>query len=87
MSKRDLEELLRRLAYAAYKVARDYGCRNDLRFRMSDYRTSIAHAKSMRREERWSAEVERRIAAIGGACVERRASLSPVPSLKRDGAP
>lgn len=64
MSKRDLEDLLRRLAYAAYKVARDYGCRNDLRFRMSDFRTSIAHAKLMRRERRWSAEVEARIASM-----------------------
>src|SRR3569833_2219581 len=53
VSKKDLEELLRRLAYAAYKVARDYGGRNDLRFRMADYRTSIAHAKLMRRDRRW----------------------------------
>jgi len=65
MSKRDLEELLRRLAYAAYRVARDCGCRNDLRFRMSDYRTSIGHAKLMRRERRWAAEVDRRIARLG----------------------
>lgn len=67
MSKKDLEELLRRLAYAAYKVSRDYGCRNDLRFRLCDYRTSIAHAKLMRRERRWSAEVDRRIAGLARA--------------------
>ena len=64
MSKRDLEELLKRLAYAAYKVARNYGSRNDLRFRMTDYRTSIGHAKLMRRERRWAVEVDRRIASI-----------------------
>ena len=70
MSKKDLEELLRRLAYAAYKVARgrgrrvSSGCRNDLRFRISDYRTSIQHAKLMRRERRWAVEVEARIAAL-----------------------
>ena len=64
MSKKDLEELLRRLAYAAYKVARDCGCRNDLRFRLSDYRTSIGHAKLMRRERRWSVEVDRQIARL-----------------------
>ena len=66
MSKKDLEDLLRRLSYAAYKVARDCGCRNDLRFRMTDYRTSIGHAKLMRRERRWSNEVERNISALSG---------------------
>jgi hypothetical protein len=64
MSKKDLEELLRRLAYTAYKVARDHGCRNDLRFRVQDYTTSIGHAKLIRRERRWAAEVDRRITQI-----------------------
>ena len=81
MSKKDLEELLRRLAYAAYKVARGCGCRNDLRFRLSDYRTSIGHAKLMRRERRWAVEVDRRIARL------RAPSRGPSPRTGRGVAP
>lgn len=78
MSKKDLEDLLRRLTYAAYKVSRDCGCRNDLRFKLKDYVTSIGHAKLMRRERRWSKEVDARIDAIN----QSRRFIKPEQAIK-----
>jgi len=75
MSKEDLENLLKLLTYANYKVRRKIRRQRqhnddsryapyDMLFRISDYRTSIEHAKRVRQHERHRREVDERIAKL-----------------------